>query len=73
MSWRDQGRQRVKERMSGNRFTLADGENPFRIAPNKKGPNFPPYIEARAHYSVGPDGIDNGGTAKKDIIFSVVR
>ena len=60
MSWRDQGRQRVKERMSGNRFTLADGENPFRIAPNKKGPNFPPYIEARAHFGVGPDGAFQG-------------
>jgi hypothetical protein len=46
--------------MSGNRFTLADGENPFRIAPNKKGPNFPSYIECRAHYSVGPDNAFQG-------------
>jgi len=60
MNWRDQGKQRVKERMSGNRFTLQDGENPFRIAPNKRGPNFPPYIECRAHFGVGPDNAFQG-------------
>ena len=55
MGWKDEARQRVKEKKQGASFKLVEGENTFRILPNKKGPNYPPFHEYRVHREVGPD------------------
>lgn len=54
-SWKDEARDRVKTQKEGATFKLAEGENMFRILPNKKGPKFSPFIEFRTHRDVGPD------------------
>lgn len=55
MSWRDEARERVKEKTSGSSYKLADGDNSFRILQNKKGPTFSTFAEGRVHYGVGTD------------------
>jgi hypothetical protein len=67
VSWKEKARQRLKEWKQGDTFRLAEGENVFRILPNKRGLEHPPYIEFRIHRNVGPDqgfvrcGIDMDG------------
>ena len=67
VSWKEKARQRLKEWKQGDTFRLAEGENVFRILPNKRGLEYAPYIEFRVHRNVGPDqgfvrcGIDMDG------------
>lgn len=53
--WKSEARERVKEKLQGNTFKLLDGQNIFRVLPNKKGVQFAPYIEGLVHRDVGPD------------------
>jgi hypothetical protein len=69
VAWKEKARQRLKEWKQGDTFRLAEGENVFRILPNKRGLEHPPYIEFRIHRNVGPDqgfvrcgiGVDGNG------------
>jgi hypothetical protein len=64
--WRNQGRERVKEKTAGNSIKLREGENCIRILPDKKdlmpdgklnpkGVQNSPIREIRIHQEVGPD------------------
>ena len=55
MSWKDESRREVKDKMSGTSYKLANGTNTFRIAPNVKGLDHRPFIQGRVHRDVGPD------------------
>jgi hypothetical protein len=55
MSWKDDARERVKEKKQGATYKLTEGLNCFRILPNKKGLDKPPYLEIFIHRDVGPD------------------
>ena len=66
MSWKDEAKQRVKDKKEGATMKLLEGQNGFRILPNKKdlnpdgtlkkaGIQNPPFLEARVHRDVGPD------------------
>ena len=64
--WKDKAQERVKEKMAGSTQKVEEGDNCFRIMPDKKdlvagarlGPKgvyHPPYREFRVHRNVGPD------------------
>ena len=53
--WRDKARADAKRKKQGSRFKLVEGENAFRVLPNAKGTDSPPYYEYRIHRDVGPD------------------
>lgn len=68
MGWRDEARERVKEKQQGNTIKLVEGANCLRIIPNKKdlmpdgnlnpkGILHKPYVEFRVHRNVGPDKV----------------
>jgi hypothetical protein len=76
MAWRDEAAQRVKEKSEGNTLKLVEGDNCFRILPDKKdilpggkmgpkGVQHAPYREFRMHRHVGPD--DSTVPCGKDI------
>src|SRR4051812_35639092 len=53
--WKKRAHKRMKEKQSGNTFKLQGGANIFRILPNAKGTEYPPYFEYLVHREVGPD------------------
>lgn len=66
MDWRQEGRQRVKEKSAGSTIKITEGNNCIRILPDRKdllpdGKPKPggfvnrPYREFRVHRNVGPD------------------
>lgn len=69
MSWQENARKRAKAMQTGSKFKLTEGQNTFRILPNrsavlrfKKEKNwkkacaaYPPFIEFVSHRDVGPD------------------
>jgi len=54
-AWKDRMRQRAKEKSSGGKFKLAEGENVIRILPNAEGLDEPPLFEYLVHRDVGPN------------------
>ena len=64
-NWRSRMQQRVRGKKEGSRFTLNEGDNTFRILPNKQGTDYAPCIEFRVHWNVGPEEVMT--TCGKDI------
>ncbi|KKM79051.1 hypothetical protein LCGC14_1353790 [marine sediment metagenome] len=69
MTWQEKAHRRAGAMKVGNRFKLVEGENIFRVLPNRSAvlkfkevknwrkacASFPPFVEFRAHRDVGPD------------------
>jgi len=55
MGWREDARKEVKKIMAGGKFKLKEGENTFRVLPNRNGLDRAPYIIIMQHGDVGPD------------------
>ena len=55
--WKQQMQNRVRDKKEGSRFTLSEGDNTFRILPNKQGTDYAPCIEFRVHWNVGPEEV----------------
>ncbi len=55
MGWREDARKEVKKIMAGGKFKLKEGENTFRVLPNRNGLDNAPYIIIMQHGDVGPD------------------
>lgn len=55
--WKQQMKKDLKDWASSNNFKFSEGENVFRILPNKKGLNFPPVFLYMAHPNVGKDSV----------------
>lgn len=53
--WRDNARQRLKDKQSKGRFKLDVGENTLRILPNARGAERSPFFEYYIHREVGPN------------------
>src|SRR5215831_184959 len=64
--WREEGRQRQKEKSEGAQIKMGEGANCVRVLPDKKdilpngkvgpkGCTHKPYREYNVHYGVGPD------------------
>ena len=64
--WKQQMQNRVRDKKEGSRFTLSEGDNTFRILPNKQGTDYAPCIEFRVHWNVGPEEVMT--TCGKDIV-----
>lgn len=54
MGWQEDAARRLKDRKSGKKFKLGEGDNTLRILPNARGLDRAPYLEIRMHYNVGP-------------------
>ena len=65
-NWRDEARERAKEKGEGNSLKLKEGDNSIRLLPDKKdlmpdgklnpkGVQSKPYREYRIHRNLGPD------------------
>ncbi len=69
MTWQEKAHRRANAMKTGSRFKLVEGDNTFRILPNRSAvlefktvknwrkacAGFPPFIEFLAHRDVGPD------------------
>lgn len=55
MGWREDARKEVKKIQAGGKYKLKEGENTFRILPNRNGLDHPPYLMIMQHGNVGPD------------------
>lgn len=69
--WRDEAKERVKEKSQGSSIKIVEGQNCVRVLPDKKDirPNgylnpkgcvHRPYREFRVHYDIGPDKVKLG-------------
>jgi len=54
--WKREGRRRVKSAAEGDLWSPEVGSNYIRILPNKRGMDYPPYLDWGIHRNVGPDG-----------------
>src|SRR3954466_11361483 len=68
--YREEARDRIKEKSKGKYYKMPEGENVFRILPNAldKPKKFPkrPYFEYSIHRGVGPGAIKRTMTCGKD-------
>ncbi len=59
-SWREETQARVKEKRASASYSMDQGDNTFRVLPNKKDAPYEkldhrPYVEFRIHRDVGPE------------------
>ena len=54
--WRDDEREKLKDRATGKFYKPQEGDNNVRFFPNMKDKQGRPWIEYPVHYNVGPDG-----------------
>jgi len=54
MNKKEMIKQRLKERTASKRYTLKEGENTFRVLPNKRGEEHLDFFEYGMHSKIGP-------------------